>query len=237
MGSVFLLTLRQASGRMRLLIMAVLASLPVLIAFAVVTDPTAGSVEEFETFALSGMLAGSIIPLVALAIATVAFGNELEDRTLANLTLSPIPRWKIVLPKLLATVCVSGSFIALSAFLTGLIAYNFDLVAALAVTASMVLGVMMYSSAFVWLGLVATQAIGFGLVYIVLWEGFFAGFVSGVRFLSIRRYVIALMHGFDERRFATADTLSFAFAITISIVVIVGFLLLTIRRLRRMDVP
>ena len=45
------------------------------------------------------------------------------------------------------------------------------------------------------------------------------------------------MHGLDERRFAAGDTLNFTFAITISTVVIVGFLLLTIRRLRRMDVP
>ena len=33
------------------------------------------------------MLAGSIAPLVVLAIAAAAFANEVEDRTLANLTL------------------------------------------------------------------------------------------------------------------------------------------------------
>lgn len=237
MGSVYLLTLRQSSGRMRLLIMAVLASLPVLIAFAAVAESRSMSVEEFEVFALGGMLVGSIIPLVVLAIASSAFGNEVEDRTLANLTLSPIPRWKIALPKLLATVSVSGVFIVAGAFFTSQIAFNVDLKATFAVTASAFAGVLMYSSAFVWLGLVTTQAIGFGLVFIVLWEGFFAGFVSGVKFLSIRRYAEALMHGLDERRFAAGDTLNFTFAITISTVVIVGFLLLTIRRLRRMDVP
>ena len=237
MGSVFLLTLRQASGRVRLLIMAVLASLPVLIAFAAVGESRSMSMEEFEVFALGGMLVGSIIPLVVLAIASSAFGNEVEDRTLANLTLAPIPRWKIALPKLLATVTVSGVFIVVGAFFTSQIAYNADLTATLAVTVSAFAGVLMYSSAFVWLGLVTTQAIGFGLVFIVLWEGFFAGFVSGVKFLSIRRYAEALMHGLDERRFAAGDTLNFTFAITISAVVIVGFLLLTIRRLRRMDVP
>ena len=36
---------------------------------------------------LSAMLAGSIAPLVVLAIAAAAFANEIEDRTLANLTL------------------------------------------------------------------------------------------------------------------------------------------------------
>ena len=61
----------------------------------------APSCREFETAILSAMLAGSIAPLVVLAIAAAAFGNEIEDRTLANLTLSPIPRWQIAVPKLL----------------------------------------------------------------------------------------------------------------------------------------
>ena len=237
MGSVFLLTLRQSSGRLRLLIMAALAALPVLIAFAAVADARAMSVEEFETFALGGMLAGSIMPLVVLAIATVAFGNEVEDRTLANLTLAPIPRWRIAVPKLLATASVSGVFIAASAFATSYIAFNHDLVATFAVTLSAIVGVLLYASVFVWLGLVTTQAIGFGLAYIVLWEGFFAGFVSGVRYLSISRYATALMHGLDARRFATTDHVSLTVAILTSLIMFGGFIFLTVRRLRRMDVP
>jgi ABC-2 type transport system permease protein len=97
-------------------------------------------------------------------------------------------------------------------------------------------GVTLYASAFVWLGLVSTQAIGVGLLYIVLWEGFFSGFVSGVRLLSIRHYAIAIMHGLDARRFANTG-LSFTSALVLSAVVLGGFLLLSVRRLRRMDVP
>jgi ABC-2 type transport system permease protein len=95
----------------------------------------------------------------------------------------------------------------------------------------------LYASAFVWLGLVSPQAIGIGLLYIVLWEGFFSGFVSGVRLLSIRHYAIALMHGLDERRFAAGTHLSLSVAIVMSALVLAGFLALSIRRLRRMDVP
>lgn len=101
MRSVYLLTLRQMFGRWRLVIMTVLASLPVLITLMEVGDSTAPSVGEFESVVLNTMLAGSITPLVVLAIATAAFANEIEDRTLANLTLSPVPRWQIVVPKLL----------------------------------------------------------------------------------------------------------------------------------------
>ncbi len=237
MNSVYTLTLRQLSGRWRLVIMSVLASLPVLMAVILVRSVSAPSVEEFELVVLSGMLAGAISPLVVLAVASVAFANEIEDRTLANLTLSPIPRWQIVVPKLLAAVTVSGPFIVVSAFFTSYVAFNGDMTATVAVTVSAFLGVALYSSAFVWLGLVTTRAIGFGLLYIVLWEGYFSGFVSGVRFLSIRYHSLGLMHGLDARRFAGEDNLSFGFAIGASVVVFAGFLLLSIRRLRRMDVP
>jgi ABC-2 type transport system permease protein len=237
MGTVYRLTLRQLSGRWRLLIMAVLAALPVIIAVLMLRSSSAPSVWEFEQAILSAMLAGSIAPLVVLAIAAVAFANEIEDRTLANLTLSPLPRWKIVVPKLLAAISIAAPFIAASAFATSWVAFLGDATAVVAVTVSALVGVALYASLFLWLGLVSPQAIGVGLLYIVLWEGFFSGFVEGVRLLSIRHLAIALMHGLDERRFAPVDHLSFWVTLVTTVVVFGGFLWLSIRRLRRMDVP
>ena len=237
MGSVYRLTLRQLSGRWRLTIMTGLAAMPVLIATLMLRSKQAPTVREFERVVLSGMLAGSIAPLVVLAIAAAAFGNELEDRTLANLTLAPIPRWKIALPKLLGVITIAAPFIAASAFLTSWIAFLGDARAAGAVTVSALVGVALYASAFVWLGLVSTQAIGVGLLYIVLWEGFFSGFVSGVRLLSIRHYAIGLMHGIDPRRFAGGDNLPLTAALVMATLVFGGFLLSSVRRLRRLDVP
>jgi len=237
MGSVYLLTLRQLSGRWRLLVMTVLAAMPVAIAMLMLASRNAPSVAEFELVVLSGMLAGSIGPLVVLAIAGAAFANELEDRTLANLTLSPVPRWQIALPKLLAAITLAGPFIVVSAFFTSYVAFLGDRTATIAVTVSALVGVALYASAFVWLGLITTQAIGIGLLYIVLWEGFFAGFVAGARMLSIRHYTIALMHGLDGRRFAGGSHMSLVPALIVAVVVLGGFLLLSLRRLRRMDVP
>ncbi len=66
MGSVYRLTLRQLSGRWRLLITIVLASLPVVMGLiaTVVDDPP--STEDFEGIVINGMLSGSILPLVVL---------------------------------------------------------------------------------------------------------------------------------------------------------------------------
>jgi ABC-2 type transport system permease protein len=237
MGSVYVLTLRQLSGRWRILIMTVLAAMPALIALLMLRSSEAPTVVEFETAILSAMLAGSITPMVVLAIAGSAFANEVEDKTLANLTFAPIPRWQIVLPKLLATITIAAPFILLSALITSAVGFLGDARAVVAVTVAGVVCVALYASAFVWLGLVTTQAIGIGLLYIVLWEGFFSGFVEGVRLLSIRHYAIALMHGLDPRRFSWTGHLSFGLAIAVSVVVFGGFLFLSIRRLRRMDVP
>jgi hypothetical protein len=117
------------------------------------------------------------------------------------------------------------------------VAFIVDWPATIAVTVSAIVGVAMYASLFVWLGLVSSQAIGVGLLYIVLWEGFFAGFVSGARMLSIRYYAIAIMHALDPRRFATVDNVSGVTAVIVAAVVIGGFTGLSIRRLRTMDVP
>src|SRR6187455_343965 len=232
MGSVYVLTLRQLSGRWRIVIMTVLAAMPALIAAVMLNSSEAPSVRDFELAILSAMLAGSITPMVVLAIAGSAFANEVEDKTLANLTFAPIPRWQIVVPKLLATITIAAPFILLSAFISSYVGFLADLRAVVAVTAGAVVGVALYASAFVWLGLVTTQAIGIGLLYIVLWEGFFSGFVEGVRLLSIRHYAIALMHGIDPRRFAASTHLSLPLAIGISLLVIGGFLYLSIKRLR-----
>lgn len=230
MTPVFILTLRQLTGRWRLTILTVLGAMPVIIAATTLQSSSAPPVQEFESYVLSAMLVGTILPVVVLAIATAAFSNEIEDKTLANLTLAPIPRWQIVMPKLLASICIVAPFMVLSAFCTGYIAFSGDWHAAVAVTAAALIGVVLYSAAFVWLGLETTRAIGYGLLYIVLWEGFFSRYVAGVRFLSIRYYSIGLMRGFDPRRFVETDDLSFVFAIVASLVVLFGFVLLSIRR-------
>ena len=237
MSTVFVLTLRQLTSKWRLAIMLILAALPAIIAVAMLTESNAPSVREFETAVLGAMLAGSIAPLVVLAISAPAFSNELEDRTLANLTLAPLPRWQIVLPKLLATLTMSAPFVVASALVTSWVAYLGDVRAVVAITVGALAGVAMYASAFLMLGLLSTQAIGLGLLYIVVWEGFFSGFVAGARLLSIRYTAISVMHAVDPRRFAWTTHPSATVATIVTLLVFGGFLWLAIRRLRRMDIP
>src|SRR6187549_2814482 len=148
MGTVYRLALRQVTGKWRLIIMTVLATMPVVIATIMVNAREAPSLEEFETGVLGAMLLGSIVPLVVLAIAAAAFSNEVEDRTLANLTLSPLARWRIAVPKLLAVLTIAMPFAAVSAFATGYVAFLADAKAAVAITVAAVAAVALYGSAF-----------------------------------------------------------------------------------------
>lgn len=237
MGSIFTLTVRQLSGKWRLVIMTALAAVPVLFTALVVGSSDAPSVAEFESIVISGMLSGTIIPFIVVSIASVAFANEIEDRTLANLTLTPLPRWGIVLPKLGGAVAVAAPFVVGSAFLTSFLAFNRDMTAVYAVSASALVALLMYASIFVWLGLVLKHAIAAGLIFVVLWEGFFSGYVTGIRYLSVRHHATALMQGLDPRRFLEAAHVAPGVAAGVAAAAVALFFLLSVLRLRRMDVP
>ena len=68
----------------------------------------------------------------------------------------------------------------------------------LAVGAALLIGVVAYSAVFTWAGLITTRALSFAIVYVFLWEGAIGTFISGVRYLSVRGYTLAVMHGLDE---------------------------------------
>ena len=100
-------------------------------------------------------------------------------------------------------------------------------------------GVVTYTTIFTWAGLVSTRALGFALIYVFLWEGLISSFLSGVRYLSVRGYTLAILHGIDDKSFETLGlrVIEFPAALVGAAVVTVVFFWLTVRRLRRMDVP
>lgn len=237
MKSLFLLTLRRVLSPSRLLMTGGLALAPFVVTSVILSLPDTPDVGMFETFILNTLLAAAVIPLVTLATARAGFGDEIGDRTLANVTLTPYPRWKIVLPKLLGVTCVPVLLVAASAGLTSYVAYGADFTATWAVTIGAVTAVVLYSSLFVWLDLVTPHAVGVGLAYIVVWEGLFSRFIYGVRFFSLRSYSLSITHGVDERRFADVDHTAVGFSLGVAVAVVVALFLLSVRRLRTMDVP
>lgn len=239
MSALIQLSLHQLAGRRRIAIIVLLAMLPVLISALVTAFAHEANPNEFVEFLVDGMIVAAILPIVTMALATAAFGNELEDRTLSYLVLKPISRWTIVLPKLVAVIGISAPLIVISAVVATLIGTEGDARTAAAVGVAVLLGVLAYSAIFTWTGLVTSRALGFALVYVFLWEGLLSSFLSGIRFLSVRGYTIAIMYGIDKDGLETLgeNAIQFPAAIVGSIAVTVVFTWLTVQRLRNMDVP
>ena len=100
-------------------------------------------------------------------------------------------------------------------------------------------GVAAYASIFTLAGLLTPRALAYGLVYVLVWEGLLSTIVSGIGYLSVRGYTLALLYGMDEESFAIFEgrVIEFPAAIVGTGVVIAAFFLLTLYRLRTMDVP
>ena len=251
MGPTFRLSLRQLGSRRRLVLILLLAALPIGLAALVsaILDQDESSNEEFINTLLDGLLTAGIVPIVTMVLATAAFGNELEDRTLGYLTLKPISKLSIVFPKLLASIVISAPLLIISgvgATLLGassigaaIVVFDSTFQAAVAVGVALLVGVIAYAAIFTWAGLISSRALAFALVYVFLWEGLMSTFLGGIRYLSVRGYTLAILHGLDETSFGSLEdrVIEFPAAIAGAAVVTVVFFGLTVHRLRRMDVP
>ncbi len=240
MAEIFALSLRQLLGRWRVLVIVLLAALPSLLVLLIrlVGEGNLAFHEEFIGVIIDAMITGGILPIVTLTLATAAFGNELEDKTLYYLVLKPVSRLSIVLAKLLATLVVALPLVVASGVVaSALVGAEARILGTIAV--ALAAGVAAYAAIFTFAGLLTPRALAYGLVYVLVWEGLLSTFVGGIGYLSVRGYTLALLHGFDEQSFAVfaERVIEFPAAIIGTGVVIVGFFLLALYRLRTMDVP
>ena len=241
MREIFLLSIRQLTGPVRLGLILLLSALPVALAaiLAATTGEEGIGHDDFVNVMLSGLLVAGVLPIVVMTLGTAAFGNELEDGTLANLALMPLARWQIVLPKLLATLTISVPVIIASGVATSLIGIGFEVRATLSVGVALLLGVAAYSAIFTWTGLVTSRALAVALLYVILWEGIIGSIIRGVGYLSVRGYTLAIMHGLHSSAFeAVGDrVIALPAAIVGALLVTAAFYGLAVCRLTRMDVP
>jgi ABC-2 type transport system permease protein len=238
MAAVFALTIRQLAGSRRWWLVLGLVALPLLAAALFHAADSTTSAAEYADDITALLVASAILPLVVLLLGTAAFGNEVADRTLVYLTTKPIARWRIVLPKLLAALLVGGVPVALSGALAVAIIAEGDAGGAVATGLGLLAGAAAYAAIFTWAGLATRHALVFGLVYVFIWEATLAAYLDGVRFLSVRRFALAIVNALDADRLATVDvTLSAAAGVAGVTLVVCGFALLAVRKLRRMDVP
>ena len=241
MKSIFMLSLRQIATPKKIAVTIILVAIPigltlVLRAFAEDGD---GELDEFVVGMMEGFLAAVVLPLLSITVATAIFGNELEDKTLGFLMTKPIARWKIAVPKYTSAVLYTVPPLLVSAIVATVLVISTEPKAILAVVVAVVLGVMTYASVFTWLGLITSRALAFALLYVFIWEGLLTQFLAGIRFVSVRGYVIGIMNGMDSDSFGVlAPRAIDLYAAIVGVILVTGFFFfLTVRKLNKMDVP
>ncbi len=243
MMPIFQLTLHQLIRRRRYIIVLFVALLPVLLSlfYSLADGSGRPSIDQFHDAITARLLIAVVLPIAALLLSTATLGDEVEDQTLVYLVLKPIARWRIVLPKLLATVIGVAVPVSLSGIISSLLITNGDLATSLVTAAGIAVGAAAYCTVFTWGGLVSRQAIIFGLAYVFLWEVSITELFSGLRFLSIRQFTLGVIQGLDDDRLRLTEAgnidLELVPALIGAAVIVALFGWLTERRLRLMDIP
>ena len=120
---VFNLTLRQLFFRKSTILLVGLALLPVLIGVIFSLSSATDDPDRFTVRGLyQGLVVAVVLPLTALLLGVSALGDEFEDGTAVYLLTKPIPRWQILLPKLVAAWLITAAIVVLSTVASGMIA-------------------------------------------------------------------------------------------------------------------
>lgn len=231
------ITLRQLLSRRRTILLLLLGVLMVLVALALrvgvdpIERPRVASV-LLETFGIA-----TLMPLVALLFGTATIGAELEEGTAIYLVAKPIPRWTILITKLvLASICsilLTCLPILLSALVVGGTQNGMMLAFALAAAA----GSVIYCAIFVALSLITGRALVFGLGYVLIWEGVLAGLFAGTQTFSVRQQTLSYADALTSVPSAIFHApLPLGTALVVGGLVLVLATVVAIRRLVRIEI-
>ncbi|MBA3644416.1 MAG: ABC transporter permease [Chloroflexia bacterium] len=245
---ILTLTVRQFLGGKAVRVVVALSIIPCIFAaiYLLNTDvatPREALVDLFSTV----LVAPTLLPIIALILATAALGNEVEDRTLPYLVLKPISRFRIVVEKYAAVLIVTVPAVLLGLGLTALIVAQAD-VSARSVDAERLMpvvwamlgaataGIALTAAIFLAVSLVVPRALLAGIVYTFIWESLLGRFLPGLRVISIRHYVQSIfVELLDDPRVTIANVTSLRNALITILVACLVALLLATWRLRRMN--
>ena len=239
--TIFILALRQSMSIRRVAILLLLAAIPLVIAIIAEILNTDWDGEVSQGF-IQGLITNTGLPLIALIVAAPAFADEIEDRTLTNLMLSPISRWQIAMPKMLAAAAIVAIPMAISMFVSVILIFDDDAYSAAIVGAfGMIVGALAFVSLFAFVGTLTTRAVVFGIVYVFGFEALISSAIPGLKYVSISGNTLSIMQQLsstlvDAPKSGSNQLPPIEYAIIALIAVIILSNLATVWRLKRMDV-
>lgn len=218
----------------RLIVLGLLSGAAVLTGAVLGTSGRGtGTENAVELISIYG--ANFLLPIVALVFATSALGDLRDDETLVYLWLRPLPRWVLPTASWLAVLTVAWPLTALPLAAAAWLAGGPSAVVRATIVATTV-GAVAYSGAFLALGLRTKRALMWGLLYILIWEGFIANASEGAAeaaVLAYTRSVLADASGEELDLAVVAAPWSWIVPLAVGVV----GLAYAARRLRLQDVP
>jgi ABC-2 type transport system permease protein len=227
-------TLRALVGRRRTITIALIASLPVLLALLIRLGGGRPDAPEI----LDTLMIRTVCPLVALLIGTGAIGAEIEDGTLIFQLLKPVPRWLVALAKTAVAAFLTAVLLVPPTVLGGLLLGGLgstSLSTTVGFALATLLGGTAYAVAFTALGTVTSRALIVGLGYTLIWEGVLADLLEGTKFLSVRQATLGVAAALTGRDVGV-DPLPVTTSVAILTPVILGGFAVTAWSLRRFQV-
>jgi len=225
-GVLARITIRGLLGRRRFLLLLPLPLL--LIAAATIGRISGVDPSRWADAVLSQVGFAVVLPLIAMIVGTGVLGSELEDGSAVTVLTTPVPRGTIVLTKLAVAIGVTTAATALPMFVAGVIVDSVRLGVGLAVGAFV--GTVAYTTLFLALSVVSRRPVLIALGYLVIWEGTLVTVLSGVRWLSIRQFAVAVSDRVASTELVTG-TLSSLYAVLATAVLAVAATTLAIDRL------
>lgn len=233
------LAVRQLAGNRRVLWVVLFALLPVLLAFLL----QAGGSDAKETLddaagLFQGLTVSVLLPIVALVVGTSIFGAEVDDGTITYVLGKPVPRWRIVLTRIVVAGLLTAAVLVPSTLASMIIALRGTDApgAAAGFTVAVAAGSFLYCALFVGLSLTTRRALVAGLAYVVIWEGLLSNTFGGSRALSIRQYTLSIADGMAGLRDNDLSQLGLTTALIMATAVTLLVTVYSILRLRRFEI-
>jgi ABC-2 type transport system permease protein len=176
-------------GRKRSLLLIGIAGLMFVVA-ALVRWGTGGSITAsagtMQNFGL-----GTLVPIMCLLIGTGVIAPEIEDGSIVYLLAKPLRRRTIAFSKLVVALGTAVAFTVVAMVAGVAIAGDQDWQLSLALATATALAAIAYTSVFFAIAILSRNPVIVGLIYALLWEGVLAGYIPGVKSVSIRQWALA----------------------------------------------
>lgn len=190
------LTIRQFLNSRSLVVITLICLIPLAIAIIphLVNDITTirSLRSNMANVIFLNMYATLLMPISVLVLASAAFGDEIDDKTLYILALKPMSRFRIVFEKFLAVMVVAVPVVWGSILLVWAVHSwgNFDAMRDMVwpMLAGSLVGIVGFGSIFLTVSLYVRRTLLLGMFYVTIWEGALAGFLPGIRSFSISHY-------------------------------------------------